>query len=141
MNGVLAKPFTKEGMLKSIKTHLVHLLKNPPPQPEHPGHGYLIGGMPYMGPGGQLNASGTPIKMEGSVTPSGNGGSTWSPNMRSNDVDGGYGMVNGNQYGMAQSGGPRQGFPGGIDGPGGRVTDTDSPPGKRQRLNPNTGTY
>ncbi len=31
MNDVLAKPFTKEGMVRILKKHLPYLLKNPPP--------------------------------------------------------------------------------------------------------------
>jgi osomolarity two-component system, response regulator SKN7 len=31
MNDVLAKPFTREGMVRILKKHLVSLLKNPPP--------------------------------------------------------------------------------------------------------------
>ena len=31
MNDVLAKPFTKDGMVRIIKKHLPYLLKNPPP--------------------------------------------------------------------------------------------------------------
>lgn len=30
MNDVLAKPFTKDGMIRILKKHLPHLLKNPP---------------------------------------------------------------------------------------------------------------
>src|SRR3569833_1426922 len=31
MNDVLAKPFTKDGMVRILRKHLPHLLKNPPP--------------------------------------------------------------------------------------------------------------
>ncbi len=31
MNDVLAKPFTRDGMIRILRKHLPHLLKNPPP--------------------------------------------------------------------------------------------------------------
>ncbi len=31
MNDVLAKPFTKDGMIRILRKHVTHLLKNPPP--------------------------------------------------------------------------------------------------------------
>jgi len=34
MNDVLAKPFTKDGMVRILKKHLVYLLKNPPQEDE-----------------------------------------------------------------------------------------------------------
>lgn len=128
MNGVLAKPFTKEGMLKSVKTHLSHLLKNPPPQPEQ---GFMIGNMSFINP--TMSSGGTPIKMEGSTTPSGNG-STWSPGqMAQGDMDGNFAMVNGQQqFGMP---------PGGRQFNSSGAVQTDSPPGKRQRMNPAGGGF
>ena len=121
MNGVLAKPFTKEGMLKSVKTHMVHLLKNPPEDTDpSAASAFVMGGMPFLNPGSSL-APGQAIKLEGPGTPSA-GGSTWSPNTMTHEVDS-YGMVNGgNQYGM----GSRPQY-------ASAVGDNDSPPGKRQR--------
>lgn len=119
MNGVLAKPFTKEGMLKSIKTHLAHLLKDPPETTD--ASGFMIGTVPFM------NAPGA-IKFETSTPPSGAGNSGWSPqHMGQAGVDH-YGMMNnGNQYNMGRS----------NYGP----TDHDSPPEKRQRLNAGQANY
>lgn len=46
MNDVLAKPFTKEGMVRILKKHLPYLLKNPP----QPGSGEDLGHMSGSGP-------------------------------------------------------------------------------------------
>lgn len=46
MNDVLAKPFTKEGMVRILKKHLPYLLKNPPA----PGTGEDLGPMGASGP-------------------------------------------------------------------------------------------
>ena len=116
MNGVLAKPFTKEGMLKSVKTHMAHLLKNPP-EPGSPD--FMLGGMQFLTPGAPMAGAANPIKLEGAA--SGHGGSPWS-----SDVDHGFGIVNGGgPYGMAAA--SRSAF---------GALDNESPPGKRQRLNP-----
>ncbi|KAM3530033.1 hypothetical protein MY4038_005117 [Beauveria bassiana] len=129
MNGVLAKPFTKEGMLKSVKTHLAHLLKNPPPAD---GAGAFI--MPAMG----FMDGATPVKLEPQTAGSGN---NWPPNngMSQGEVDHGY-MVNG-AAGYQMAGGSRQPFSG-MDGPSGRMApDHESPPEKRQRLNNSQGNF
>ncbi|KAM0511591.1 hypothetical protein ACHAPE_009741 [Trichoderma viride] len=133
MNGVLAKPFTKEGMLKSVKTHLQHLLKNPPSQSDN-GHGPgFMMNVPY------LNTSGNPIKFESPTPPAGAGGSNWSSgHMSQNGVESGFGMMDGsNQYNMAQG---RNAYPT-MDASSGRLSDHDSPPEKRQRLNNSQRTY
>ncbi|KHO01045.1 response regulator-like protein [Metarhizium album ARSEF 1941] len=113
MNGVLAKPFTKEGMLKSVRTHLAHLLENPPEQPE--AAGFIMGNVPYIG------AAPPSLKFESS-TPPGGGGSGWSPGqMGQSNVDQWNGIMNGgNQYSIGRSN-----FP---------TSDHDSPPEKRPRL-------
>ncbi|GJN82579.1 kinase-regulated stress-responsive transcription factor skn7 [Purpureocillium lilacinum] len=124
MNGVLAKPFTKEGMLKSIKTHMAHLLKNPPPQNEGDGSGYMMGGVPFMGNSMKFETSTPP--------PPGASGSGWSPGhmaQGSTDQWGGF-MNGGNQYGMG-----RHGYGTAMESTSGRISDHDSPPEKRQRLN------
>ncbi|KAK5995727.1 Transcription factor SKN7 [Cladobotryum mycophilum] len=128
MNGVLAKPFTKEGMLKSVKTHLQHLLKTPPQADSgHGSTGFMIGNVPY------LNPTGNPIKFESPTPPSGAGGSGWSSNhIAQNGVDQGFSLMNGsNQYTMAQ--GPNRNTY--------STSDHDSPPEKRQRLNTSQHTY
>ncbi|KAG6014890.1 hypothetical protein E4U54_004712 [Claviceps lovelessii] len=112
MNGVLAKPFTKEGMLKSIKTNLAHLLKNPPEHGEE--SSFVMSHVSYMsGPAGSL-------KFE-STSPGANN-SGWSPgHMGHGSVDQWNGIMNGgHQYGMGRSNYP---------------SEHDSPPEKRQRLN------
>lgn len=128
MNGVLAKPFTKEGMLKSVKTHLAHLLKNPPPAD---GAGAFI--MPAIG----FMDGNAPVKLEQTA----GAASNWSNNgMPQNDVDHGYGMVNGAPYPMA--GASRAPYGAAMDGSSARMgPDHDSPPEKRQRLNPPQGNF
>ncbi|KOS17976.1 Transcription factor SKN7 [Escovopsis weberi] len=129
MNGVLAKPFTKEGMLKSVKTHLQHLLKTPPhhTDPDHGPGSFIMGSVPY------LNSTGTGIKFESPTPPSNPGGPSWpSAHMAQNGVDQSFGLLNGsNQYAMAQ-GPSRNAYP---------ASDHDSPPEKRQRLNRSQHTY
>jgi osomolarity two-component system response regulator SKN7 len=119
MNGVLAKPFTKEGMLKSVRSHLAHLLKDPPEQQEA---GSMMGNVSYMG--------GAPasLKFESNTPPGGNNAG-WSPNhMGQGNVDIWNGMMNGgNQYNMGRSN-----FP---------TSENDSPPEKRQRLNTSQANY
>ncbi|POR34897.1 Transcription factor SKN7 [Tolypocladium paradoxum] len=129
MNGVLAKPFTKEGMLKSIKTHMSHLLKNPPAQSEGENAGYMMGNVPFMN---------NNIKFETSTPPPGVSGSGWSPgHMAQNSADQCYGFMNGgNQYGMG-----RPSFGATMESTSGRMSDHESPPEKRQRMNAPQGNY
>lgn len=140
MNGVLAKPFTKEGMWKSVRTHLSHLMKNPPADADVSGAGY------YMG-GAYLNTSAGALKFDTPTPPSGNNGSGWSPaplpqaSPLSATLDQGYGLLNGNnQYGIATGHRPTySGTMQSADSSSGRLSDIDSPPEKRQRLNPSGG--
>ncbi|ODA75998.1 hypothetical protein RJ55_08280 [Drechmeria coniospora] len=132
MNGVLAKPFTKEGMLKAIKTHMAHLLKaQPAAQHDGDGAGYMMGSVPFM--------SGNPIKFEASTTPPAASGSAWSPGhlAQSGTDQWGGGFMNGtNQYAMG-----RHGYAAAMDSTSGRLSDNDSPPEKRQRVNAPQGNY
>lgn len=134
MNGVLAKPFTKEGMLKSVKTHMMHLLKNPPPQTDHTvdNPGFIMGGVPFF------NGPQASIKFETPTPPPGASGPTWSPGpMAQNGMDQGYGLMNGgNQYGMG-----RPNYASTMDPNSARISDNDSPPEKRQRLNAHPPNY
>lgn len=138
MNGVLAKPFTKEGMLKSVKMHMSHLLKNPPPQDPSQSAGYFsMGAVPYMS--GHMAGSSNSMKYEVSTPPA---GPAWSPGLpqtssMNGSVDQGY-IINGsNQYHNLTPGGSRPpNYPAKMESPTGRMSDHDSPPGKRQRLNP-----
>ncbi|KFH40922.1 Transcription factor-like protein [Hapsidospora chrysogenum ATCC 11550] len=133
MNGVLAKPFTRDGMWKSVRTHLGPLMKNPPPEADiGSGAGYQMSSGPY------LNTAAS-IKLE-AASPNA-AGATWSANQMGQNsmggMDQGYGFLNGsNPYSMAsghrsvyatamQTGEPTPG----------RVSEVDSPPEKRQRLN------
>jgi osomolarity two-component system response regulator SKN7 len=129
MNGVLAKPFTREGMLKSVKSHLAHLLRNPPPLDGT--SNMMLSGVPY------LSAPGHGMKFD-TPTPPGQ----WSPsNMPqaspvTSGTEQGFGMLNGGgQYNMAPA--QRPNYTTTLDSSSGRVSDHESPPdSKRQRLNP-----
>lgn len=137
LNDVLAKPFTKDGMLRILRKHVSHLLKNPPQED-------LVGG-----PGGPMQtALGVPPGMNPQVrvdTPSQSPATTtsWqspgqihqqSPNVAT--IEPGY---MGNQQmvmpGSARSANfPPQGIPPGMQM---RVPDGmagDDRPEKRQRL-------
>lgn len=120
-------------MWKSVRSHLGHLMKNPPPDSEiGSGAGYYMAG-PY------LNAS-VSLKFDAQTPPP--GGSTWSPSQMgqapmAGSMDQGYGFLNGgNQYSMATGHRPvyATAMPS-ADSSSGRVSDVDSPPEKRQRLN------
>lgn len=136
MNGVLAKPFTREGMLKSVKSHLSHLLKNPTAS-DH-ATGFLIGNIPYINTTGPPH----PLKFDSPTPPSGTGGSTWSPGQMpptsalSNSTESGFGMMNGGgQFNMPPTTSSRANYSTTMDGASSRLSDHDSPPEKRQRLN------
>ncbi|KAH7325061.1 Two-component response regulator receiver [Stachybotrys elegans] len=139
MNGVLAKPFTREGMLKSVKSNMSHLLKNPPPQSDS-GSGFMLGNVPFLQtPGGH------PLKFDTPTPPSAAAISTWSPgNMPQaspiNSAGDGFGMMNGGgQFSMAPM--QRQTYSSTLDAAS-RLSDHDSPPDhKRQRLNPPHGGF
>ncbi|KJZ76743.1 hypothetical protein HIM_03620 [Hirsutella minnesotensis 3608] len=130
MNGVLAKPFTKEGMLKSVKTHMSHLLKNPPSQHDGDSAGYVMSNVPFLNNG---------IKFETSTPPPVASTSSWSPgNMGHSNVDPCYSLMNGSsQYGLSR---PHYGT--GMDSSTGRMPEHhDSPPEKRQRVSAPQGNY
>lgn len=133
MNGVLAKPFTKDGMYKSVRSHLGHLMKNPPLESDlTSGGGYFMGNS-YLNP--------TPtLKYEAQTPPANN--STWSPGLGPGPMGGGmegYGFLNGgNQYTMATGHRPNYSQTmQSANSSSGHLSDVDSPPEKRQRLNPN----
>lgn len=129
MNGVLAKPFTKEGMSKCIRTQLAHLLKNPPANDQGTN---TSGYFPYLNTSGNLATATTPIKFDTPTPPSGIQGATWSPAQmpQPSPIEQSYNMMNGaTQFGLST--GNRYM----ASGDSGRVSDLDSPPEKRQRLN------
>ena len=145
MNGVLAKPFTREGMLKSVKTHMSHLLKNPPLQADTTfgNPGYFMGGSGYMPTqGGMGNNAGASIKFETPTPPSGVTASTWSPSLHQgasplhNGMDQAYTMMGANQYTLTPGG--SRSYSTKIESP---LAHHDSPPEKRQRLNPPHSNY
>ena len=131
MSGVLAKPFTREGMLKSVRTHMAHLLKNPPQlDSTNDTPGYFVHTTPY------LSTSGNTLKFEGTASP---GGSNWSS--LGGGMDQSYAMMNGSNQFNLTPGGSRSNYQNKMESPGSRGMDQDSPPEKRQRLNPSSGGY
>ena len=158
MNDVLAKPFTKEGMVRILRKHLPYLLKNPPP----PGSTDDLGGVPGAGPpSGYVNASNmggmgpmqtasslAGVKFETTPIQSPATSSSWhspgtsqmqhaSPNM-----DGGYMPNPAGVNPVAVNGAPRPNFPGGPSPGMGHAAlrgivegmPQDDRPEKRQRL-------
>lgn len=148
MNDTLAKPFTKEGMVKVVKKYCRHLLKNPNAADVEPNGGPMTGiGVstptynappPVTGPGG-LKFETTPINSPATSaswhSPSQQLAQHTSPNM-----DGGY-MSAGGAIGVS---GPQM-----VMTPGGSFAPQMStpsmprmpgdmgggePPGKRQRI-------
>ncbi|KAG9250576.1 stress response regulator [Emericellopsis atlantica] len=134
MNGVLAKPFTRDGMWKCVRSNLGHLMKNPPLDADiGSGGGYYMG-TPF------LNTP-TAIKYE-AQTPPAHSGPGWSPGHMGqpsigSSLDVGYGFVNGGApYTMATGQrGPFQQQLHSAESSTGRLSDVESPPEKRQRLN------
>ncbi|KAK7746004.1 kinase-regulated stress-responsive transcription factor skn7 [Cytospora paraplurivora] len=152
MNGVLAKPFTKDGMVRILKEHLRHMLRNPAAADLEANGGAMSvpsGSTPsYSGMPSAAMATGGPVKFE-SGTPiqsPATTGSWHSPSQQmthaSPNLDaGGYmtagGGVGGPQMVLTPGGMPRGGFPPQISTPPiPRMPDNmgEGPPEKRQRL-------
>ncbi|KAH8769213.1 response regulator-like protein [Diaporthe sp. PMI_573] len=162
MNGVLAKPFTKDGMIRILKQHLRHLLKNPAAADVEPNGVAPVpvpsGSTPsYSGmPSGTMSTAGSTVKFE-SGTPiqsPATTGSWHSPGQQlahaSPNLDaGGYmtagGGVSGPQMVMTPGGMHRGGFPQQVGTPPiQRMPDSmgDERPEKRQRMyGPGPGGY
>ena len=136
MNGVLAKPFTREGMLKSTKTHMSHLLRNPPQQSDNGfgTQGYFMNGSGYMSANNTMSNA---LKFETPTPPSAATGSTWSPGLHQgaspmhNGLEQNFNMMANNAPFTLTPGGTRT-YPSKIESPS---NQHDSPPEKRQRLN------
>ncbi|KAL2272490.1 hypothetical protein FJTKL_06527 [Diaporthe vaccinii] len=162
MNGVLAKPFTKDGMIRILKQHLRHLLKNPAAADVEPNGVAPVpvpsGSTPsYSGmPSGTMSTAGSAVKFE-SGTPiqsPATTGSWHSPGQQlahaSPNLDaGGYmttgGGVSGPQMVLTPGGMHRGGFPPQVGTPPiQRMPDNmgDERPEKRQRMyGPGPGGY
>jgi len=161
MNDVLAKPFTKEGMLRMLKKHLPNLLTHASPQSSDLGTPYTptVVSAPSMGHMGAPPPSattglaakfdGTPIQSPAATT----GTASWhspGPAAASNASPGAspletgsYGGVgNSSQLLMASATGQRPGFMATTMGPPvGSRPDFDDRPEKRQRIIDAQGTY
>lgn len=130
MNGVLAKPFTKEGMLERLKAGLSHLLKTPTNDGDFSSsNAYFLPSSGYLG----NNA----MKVE-SPTPPATTSSSWG--QLGSGFDQSYGIMNGsNQYVPVTSRPTYSTTIQSADSSSGRISDVESPPGKRQRMNPSQG--
>lgn len=129
MNDVLAKPFTKDGMIRILRKHLQHLARDPQPpgalddlpqpSPLPPGMhqgapGYTSAAMTMAG--GPVTAGGpVPIKYEHSPpgqSPSGSNASWHSPSMEGTYIGAGMGMNGGGQMPLTPGGTQRPNFTG-----------------------------
>lgn len=161
MNDVLAKPFTKEGMIRILRRHLTYLLKNPPPpgtlddmgQPVGGGgqqSGYVnasnMGGMSAIQPSNLANVKfeTTPIQSPATSSswhsPGGGQLQNASPNM---DSSAGYMTSSVSGGAAAGSSAARSNFQGGGPSPGlgssalrnlAESMSNDDRPEKRQRM-------
>lgn len=148
MNDVLAKPFTKDGMVRILKKHLTSLLKNQPPPDQYQYDINQNGGMAGMqGPTqsyASMLGSGSTVKFEGGTpsqspatstswhSPSQNQMSHASPNLDSSGYAGGRPQMVLTPTGLQNPGFPPQvGTP-----PIPRMGDGmgDDRPEKRQRM-------
>jgi osomolarity two-component system, response regulator SKN7 len=161
MRDVLAKPFTKEGMIGKLKKHLVSFLRNPPPelleqmypngaqgQPPTPGpYGNAPMSLPLSAAssGGVAKFDTTPIQSP-STSASWHSPSQMqqaSPNLANQDYL--SASAAGNPMGMTPGGTARVPYAGAMMPTmgAGRMPDTmgDGPPEKRQRLYGPPGAY
>ncbi|KAF4121505.1 osomolarity two-component system, response regulator SKN7 [Geosmithia morbida] len=125
MNGVLAKPFTRDGLSKSIRAHLGHLMKNPPNDGEM---GSSAGYYPLDGQQQQQFLHQNPAKYEAQTPPA--NAQNWSTGL-----DQGYfGMNGGGQYNNIGSN-PHSMYSTNMSSAdtNSRLSDGESPPVKRQR--------
>ncbi|OAA56955.1 stress response transcription factor [Niveomyces insectorum RCEF 264] len=164
MNDVLAKPFTKEGMVRILKKHLPYLLKNPPPpgagddmgQPTVGGQHASYVNAPSMGAMSAMQTptalsaigSGGTVKFETTPIQSPATSSSWhSPGPgqlqhASPNVEAGGGGYMGTAVNGGAGGGPRPNFQGGPSPGMGHASlrnladslPNDDRPEKRQRL-------
>jgi osomolarity two-component system response regulator SKN7 len=161
MNDVLAKPFTKDGMLRMLKKHLPHLLNHASPQSSDMGTPYtpIAGGAPPMNPMGAPSSiattslsgkfDGTPIQSPATTT----GTASWhspgpappnhtSPGASPLETGSYVGVNNSGQLVMAPATIQRPGFMATTMGPpAGSRPDLDDRPEKRQRIKGSQRTY
>ncbi|KAI0154508.1 HSF-type DNA-binding-domain-containing protein [Xylariaceae sp. FL1272] len=167
MKDVLAKPFTKEGMVSKIKRHLANMLRNPPPegmidqmypnngpaQPPTPGYtnqGMGMAPMPVTSAGGPVSKFDTTPLQSPSTSNSWHSPSQMphaSPTMGQDQ--GGYLTAGQGTQMLLTPGGTQKPYPPGMmaqmGGGGHRVSDSissrDGPPEKRQRIYGPPGNY
>ncbi|KAL0939616.1 HSF-type DNA-binding protein [Colletotrichum truncatum] len=150
LNDVLAKPFTKDGMLRILRKHVAHLLKNAPPDDLAVGHGAAQlhaanMGMPAMNPGVKFDS--TPSQSPATTTSWHSPGQIHQPSPNVTNIETGYPMGNTAQMVMTPTSAQRptfhQSMPTGMQQM--RVPDHmaggDDRPEKRQRLYGPQGGY
>ncbi|OLN91674.1 Transcription factor prr1 [Colletotrichum chlorophyti] len=148
LNDVLAKPFTKDGMLRILRKHVPHLLKNAPPDDLAVGHGAAQlhannMSMPTMNPGVKFES--TPGQSPATSASWHSPGQIHQPSPNVTNIETGYPMANTAQMVMTPTSAQRPNFqnmPTGMQQM--RVPDHmggDDRPEKRQRLYGPQGGY
>lgn len=150
MNDVLPKPFTKEGMLRTLEKHLAHFKKNfVPGQPQLSGFATPNAPNPAMGLNISQMSAAHSLKDESSPgkSPSSSWHSPITGTSPSSGSQGAYGQIANNAYNMTPTH-PQSGFQQGQQmnmqrqGPHRRVISDmsdlapDDRPDKRQRMYP-----
>ncbi|KAK1572982.1 HSF-type DNA-binding protein [Colletotrichum navitas] len=142
LNDVLAKPFTKDGMLRILRKHVPHLLKNAPPDELAVGHGAAqlhsnnTMGVPPMNP--QVKFDSTPGQSPATTASWHSPGQIHQPSPNVTNIETGYPMANTAQMVITPTSAQRptfQNMPPGMQQM--RVPDHlvgDDRPEKRQRL-------
>ncbi|KAK2056476.1 HSF-type DNA-binding protein [Colletotrichum caudatum] len=98
LNDVLAKPFTKDGMLRILRKHVPHLLKNAPPDELAVGHGAAqihsnnTMSVPPMNP--QVKFDSTPGQSPATTTSWHSPGQIHQPSPNVTNIETGYPMAN-----------------------------------------------
>ncbi|KAF6805350.1 HSF-type DNA-binding protein [Colletotrichum sojae] len=148
LNDVLAKPFTKDGMLRILRKHVPHLLKNAPPDDLAVGHGAAQlhannMSMPTMNPGVKFDT--TPGQSPATTSSWHSPGQIHQPSPNVTNIETGYPMGNTAQMVITPTSAQRPNFqnmPSGMQQM--RIPDHmggDDRPEKRQRLYGPQGGY
>ncbi|GJC77599.1 transcription factor SKN7 [Colletotrichum liriopes] len=147
LNDVLAKPFTKDGMLRILRKHVPHLLKNAPPDELAVGHGAAqlhsnSMTVPPMNP--QVKFDSTPGQSPATTASWHSPGQIHQPSPNVTNIETGYPMANTAQMVITPTSAQRPTFQNMPPGMQMRVPDHlvgDDRPEKRQRLYGPQGGY
>ncbi|KAI0475458.1 HSF-type DNA-binding-domain-containing protein [Xylariaceae sp. FL0804] len=162
MRDVLAKPFTKEGMIGKLRKHLAHLLRNPPPENvmdsmypngsqaepptpgPYPGHGVGMAPLSTTSTGPVQKFETTPIQSPATSASWHSPGQMPHPSPTLAQDQGGYLTAgSGSQMVLTPGGTQKPQYAGAMLGqmPGHPRMANDGPPEKRQRLYGPQGNY